>query len=204
MRTVYIDNYFVCHATPAEGRRAVETERFDHIPDAMWPYYFFVPSGEVKVNEDGQAIKGEFIQCFDTKNADAAYFSSEIEKQREVMDKAGAMLTDKQAVGVPELYRTWENGTAYAVADRRRYGSVLYSCLQDHISQDDWTPDVSPSLWAKVLVPDPDVFPEWQQPDSTNAYKKGDKVTHIGKTWVSDLDNNVWEPGVYGWTEVIN
>ena len=23
-----------------------------------------------------------------------------------------------------------------------------------------------------------------------------------GKTWVSLVDNNVWEPGVYGWTEV--
>ena len=23
-----------------------------------------------------------------------------------------------------------------------------------------------------------------------------------GKTWVSLADNNVWEPGVYGWTEV--
>ena len=23
-----------------------------------------------------------------------------------------------------------------------------------------------------------------------------------GKTWISDIDNNVWEPGVYGWTEL--
>ena len=27
-------------------------------------------------------------------------------------------------------------------------------------------------------------------------------VTHGGKTWVSDVDGNIWEPGVYGWTEV--
>ena len=32
-----------------------------------------------------------------------------------------------------------------------------------------------------------------------DAYNIGDKVTHNGKTWVSDVDNNVWEPGVYGW-----
>ena len=43
---------------------------------------------------------------------------------------------------------------------------------------------------------------EWKQPDSTNPYQKGDKVTHNGKTWESTADNNVWEPGVYGWTEV--
>ena len=27
-------------------------------------------------------------------------------------------------------------------------------------------------------------------------------MTHKGKTWISDADNNVWEPGVYGWTEL--
>jgi hypothetical protein len=53
-----------------------------------------------------------------------------------------------------------------------------------------------------VLIPDPDVIPEWEQPDSTNPYMKGDKVAHNSKTWVSDVDNNVWEPGVYGWTEM--
>lgn len=39
-------------------------------------------------------------------------------------------------------------------------------------------------------------------PDSTNPYMTGDKVTHNGSTWVSTCDNNVWEPGVYGWETV--
>ena len=42
------------------------------------------------------------------------------------------------------------------------------------------------------------MIPEWEQPESTNPYMKGDKVKHNDKTWVSDIDNNVWEPGVYG------
>lgn len=29
----------------------------------------------------------------------------------------------------------------------------------------------------------------------------GDKVSHIGKHWVSAVDNNTWAPGVYGWEE---
>ena len=41
-----------------------------------------------------------------------------------------------------------------------------------------------------------------EQAESTNPYAKGDKVTHNGKTWISTTDNNVWEPGVYGWEEV--
>lgn len=32
-------------------------------------------------------------------------------------------------------------------------------------------------------------------------YANGDKVTHNEKKWVSDVDSNVWEPGVYGWSE---
>ena len=43
---------------------------------------------------------------------------------------------------------------------------------------------------------------EWAQPDSTNPYMKGDRVTHNGHTWESDIDNNVWEPSVYGWTQI--
>ena len=60
------------------------------------------------------------------------------------------------------------------------------------------------SLWAKVLIPNPDVIPEWEQPDSTNPYMKGDKVTYNGKTYESVIDNNVWSPDTYpaGWKEI--
>lgn len=47
-------------------------------------------------------------------------------------------------------------------------------------------------------------WPEWIQPTGAhNAYAKGAKVTHAGKRWISDVDANTWEPGVYGWTEHI-
>lgn len=121
---------------------------------------------------------------------------------RAVMDQAGAMLTDEQAATVPTLYRAWESGVDYAVGERRTHNGTLYKCLQAHKAQENWNPADAPSLWAKVLIPDPDVIAEWEQPDSTNPYMEGDKVTHNGKTWVSDVNNNVWEPGVYGWTEV--
>lgn len=78
---------------------------------------------------------------------------------------------------------------------------MLYKILLDHISQPDWAPDVAVSLFAKVLIPDANVIPEWVQPDSTNPYMIGDKVTHNEKTWVSIVDNNAWEPGAYGWEE---
>ena len=110
--------------------------------------------------------------------------------------------TDEQSLSVPVLYPAWRSGVYYVTGQRVLQGGVLYKVLQDHTSQDDWTPDAAPSLFAKVLIPDGETIPEWVQPDSTNPYAKGDKVTHNGKTWVSDYDNNVWEPGVFGWSEV--
>lgn len=111
--------------------------------------------------------------------------------------------TDEQAMAVPILYPTWKEAAAYTTGERVSYNNILYKVLQDHASQTEWTPDVSPSLFAKVLIPDADDIPAWEQPESTNGYMTGDKVVHDDKTWVSTCDNNVWEPGVYGWTEVI-
>lgn len=106
------------------------------------------------------------------------------------------------ALNAVAIYPEWREGVAYTTGQRVRYDGTLYKVLQDHTSQADWTPDAAPSLFAKVLIPDPEVIPEWEQPDSTNPYAKGDKVTHNGKTWVSDIDGNVWEPSVFGWIEI--
>ena len=110
--------------------------------------------------------------------------------------------TDEIALTFPMIYPAWRPGIDYKSGKRVRYIGALYRVLQDHTSQTDWAPDAAPSLFAKVLIPEAETIPEWEQPDSTNPYSAGDKVTHNGKTWVSDIDNNVWEPGVYGWTEV--
>lgn len=125
---------------------------------------------------------------------------------RGIMDKAGAMLTDEQALKVTALYPLWDAAKTYAVGDRVRYGGELYRCLTAHTAQAAWTPTDANSLWAKVLTdPSGEILP-WVQPDSTNPYAKGDKVTHNGKTWESLVDNNVWEPGAVGteslWKEV--
>lgn len=108
---------------------------------------------------------------------------------------------DAEALEVQYLYPEWKSGRNYTAGYRVNHNGILYKVLQDHTSQDVWTPNVSPSLFAKVLIPDENAIPEWEQPDSTNPYMTGDKVMHNGKTWISDVDNNVWEPGVYGWTE---
>lgn len=126
--------------------------------------------------------------------------------RHQIEDNAAGM-SDYMALQYVELFAGWSGDRiAYKTGDRIRYNGVLYKVLQDHISQGDWLPDSTSSLYVRVLIPDPTVVPEWEQPDSTNPYSKGDKVLHGGKTWVSLVDGNVWEPGATGtetlWKEV--
>lgn len=116
-------------------------------------------------------------------------------------------LDDETAMEIADLYEPWEAGKSYAVGKIVKYGTnadgetQLYSVLQAHTSQADWKPDVAASLFKAIGFTPSDV-PIWTQPlGATDAYMKGDVVSHNDKTWTSDIDNNVWEPGVYGWTE---
>ena len=122
---------------------------------------------------------------------------------RQLIEQLAVTLDDETALTGVELFPAWAVGKAYAVGDRVQHDGTLYKCAQAHTSQADWNPVDAPSLWAEVLAgQDGTAIGEWVQPDSTNPYMRGDKVTHNGKTWVSDVDNNVWEPGVYGWVEI--
>lgn len=109
-------------------------------------------------------------------------------------------MEDSEALDNTAIYPMWKADADYQIGDRVIYNNVLYKTLQAHRSQSDWTPDTAVSLFAEVLN---ETISEWVQPDSTNPYMAGDKVIHNGKIWISDIDNNVWEPGVYGWTEEI-
>lgn len=116
-------------------------------------------------------------------------------------------LTDEEALTVKAIYPQWSgNGVNYAAGFKVLSAYILYKCLQAHTSQSDWTPEATPSLWAKVLIPDVSVIPEWEQPNSTNGYSTGDKVKRNGVTYESLVDNNVWEPGAVGtealWKEI--
>lgn len=124
-------------------------------------------------------------------------------KLRELIEKSSASLSDVEALEGIELFPHWEEDTAYFIGNRVYYNGTLYKCVQDHQSRSDYIPSVAVSLWAVVLIPDPEVIPDWVQPDSTNPYMIGDKVRHNEKIWISDIDYNVFEPGIAGWSEVI-
>ena len=120
--------------------------------------------------------------------------------------QARQITDDAEALEVKMLYKQWDKqiDKPLEVGEYIQYQDVLYKVLQAHTVQEAWTPTNAPSLFAKVLIdPTGETILDWEQPDSTNPYMKGDKVIHNGKTYVCTIDNNVWEPGVYGWEEVV-
>ena len=163
-----------------------------------------------------KCVNGEIINMTTEEiaaiEAEAAKFEAYERTRPLTMEEVSRMLIAQQintlevddsiALRMAEFYPQWAAGVDYATGYKAQHGGKLWRCVQAHASQTGWEPENAPSLWAKVLIPDETIVPEWEQPDSTNPYSAGDKVNHNGKTWVSDVDNNVWEPGVYGWSEV--
>ena len=126
---------------------------------------------------------------------------SVLQRLRAMIEKASVSLPDEDAVEAVELFPAWATDTVYLYSERVRYGEKLYKCVQEHTSQDGWTPDVTPALWTEVAHPGE--IPVWKQPTGAqDAYMTGDKVWYPEKdttVYVSIVDNNVWQPGVYGW-----
>ncbi len=125
---------------------------------------------------------------------------------RRIISKAMQTTDDTTAVENPLLFDEWKGGVTYTSGTKVRYNGVLYKVLQTHDSQETWTPTDAPSLFAKMLIPDETSTPEWEQPDSTNPYMKGDKVIYNGLVYESVIDNNVWSPEAYpaGWKQVVD
>lgn len=122
-------------------------------------------------------------------------------KTRRNIHLAAATLTDEQAFATPELFPVWAVGVAYLVSERIRYDGMLYRCVQAHTSQEGWEPSETPALWTAVA--EPGEIPVWVQPTGAqDAYRLGDKVHYPdanGPVYVSTIDYNTYQPGVYGW-----
>ena len=187
MKTIYLDNDYICHLENDGTMQEVPTDVFDGMTDEEIKGYRFIPFGQEWTRNDGIVFTGIMIAPHkDLKDI--------------MIDVATSYLSDAEAETVTMLYPEWEEIVSYHVGDRRQYGGLLYKCVQAHVSQADWTPDKVPALWVRTST---DPFPEWIQPTGAHdAYALGAHVSHNGKHWESDIDANVYEPGVYGWHEV--
>ena len=130
------------------------------------------------------------------------------EQFRKAVQYFATTLPEEKALVVSSIFDEWAVNVKYVTGEWVAYGvnavgdPQLYQVLQDHTSAAEWTPDTATSLYKAVGI-DPSGIPLWVQPlGATDAYKLGDIVMHNEKKWESSIDNNVWEPGVYGWEEV--
>lgn len=125
----------------------------------------------------------------------------EAEQLRLELNNIIGEMTDEEAVERPILFPNWKSGKEYTVNERIRYGGRIFKVLQNHTSQDDWTPSRTPSLFAEILTSEDGEPQEWQQPSSINPYLTGDKVIYNGLVYESLIDNNTWSPEDYpqGW-----
>ena len=116
-------------------------------------------------------------------------------------------LPETNAMEIADLYEEYAVGKTYPVGYIFKYGvnadgeTQLYSVLQEHTAQEEWKPDETPSLYKAIGFTDAGVS-VWTQPlGAEDAYQTGDVVEHNGTIWEAVVDNNVWEPGVYGWEQ---
>lgn len=114
-------------------------------------------------------------------------------------------LPDTNVMEIADLYEEYAIGKNYPAGHIFKHGvnadgeTQLYSVLQEHTSQADWSPEATPSLYKAIGFTAEGVS-IWTQPlGSEDAYQLGDEVSYEGVVWVSDINNNVWQPEVYGW-----
>ena len=76
---------------------------------------------------------------------------------RAVIETAVVSLDDETAATAPSLFKVWAPGEAVVPGDRRYYPptGLLYKVRegQGYTTQESWTPDLTPALWAVVGDP---------------------------------------------------
>lgn len=114
-------------------------------------------------------------------------------------------LPPEEALVISSVFPEWDLGLKYKKDDYVKYGlnadgePQIYRVISNHTSQYAWSPEKAVSLFTKVGFTG-DGTPVWIQPmGAHDAYAKGDRVSYNDKIYVSDVNNNVWAPDVYGW-----
>ena len=174
---------------------------FKEVEDIV-PSYDATTHYVIKVGYDEGEDK--IVVNYEVLEKELTYAEKLTSQQELAMSFLADNLTDEQAVQVPLIFEAWQVGVNYKVGKKLVYEEVLYKVLQDHTSQETWTPKDAPSLFARVLVDDGGAVLDWVQPNSTNPYLKGDRVKFEGKIYESLIDSNVWSPTAYptGWKEI--
>lgn len=104
----------------------------------------------------------------------------------------------------PKLFSEWDENWTGKAGTIVQDGEKLYRSIHDVTTTAQNTkPSETPSMWTRIGNPTEE-YPEWVQPiGAHDAYALNAKVSHNNKNWRSIVNNNCWQPGVYGWEEVV-
>ena len=163
----------------------------------------YVPTQDELDEQEAAAAKNE-LQALAVNAMMMSLAGDDLVETKNTYQTKLRSVSDGAALKMLKVFPHWSgNSKEYVKDDKVLYNDVLYKVLQNHTSQEGWTPTSAPSLFAKVLTSEGEIL-DWEQPDSTNPYMKGDKVKFNGKIYESVIDNNVWSPEAYpqGWKEV--
>ncbi len=114
-----------------------------------------------------------------------------------------AQLDDVTIGEHPNIFPVWDEHWTGKTGAIVRDEGALYRSIHDVGAGQNTKPGQTPSMWTRIADP-AEEWPAWAQPIGVHdAYAAGAKVRHGGSRWQSAVDGNVWEPGVYGWTEAV-
>lgn len=102
-----------------------------------------------------------------------------------------------------ELFAEWAYPINYKTGQIRRYKGTLYKCVQNHTSQAVGHLTPLPACGAKPVIPAENGL-NGRTRRGAGMLTPGGKSKPQFQHWISTAENNVWEPGVYGWEEVTN
>lgn len=163
----------------------------DSVSDALEYFNMYVKNNQIFYNTEEELSLAEI-------GINNIY---EAEILRQELNDITSSMTDEEASERPFLFPSWKINTNYSIDTRVRYCGRIFKVLQNHTSQEDWTPSRAPSLFAEILTDDSGEPQAWVQPSSTNPYLVGDRVIFNNNIYESIIDNNIWSPADYpgGW-----
>ena len=132
------------------------------------------------------------------------------EQMRRAMQMFAQTLTEEEAMEIATVYPSYEVGKEYRADEFIAYGinevgdPQLYRVVQAHTSQEDWKPDITPSLYTAIGL-NPQGYPTWSRPTGAHdAYNTGDIVDYNGTLYKSLIDGNTYSPEEYpaGWETI--
>lgn len=130
-----------------------------------------------------------------------------IEQFRKAVQLFVQTLSDEQAMEVATVFPKYEIGKSYKANEMFTYGvndigdPQLYRVVMEHVSQEDWLPNITASLYTPIGLTD-EGYPIWSRPTgSHDSYAKGDIVDYNGVLYKSLIDGNTYSPEEYpaGW-----